>query len=57
MTGGVEEGNLFVTHSYAVSTNVLSDAACFFGNDIGVADGIEQRGFTMVNMTHYNNNG
>ena len=36
---------------------MLCNAACFALCYAGMTDGIQQRGFAVVNMPHYNNNG
>jgi hypothetical protein len=38
---------------YAVRTDVLGDTTCFTGDNVGFADMVEQRGLTMVNVTHH----
>ena len=53
MTRGIEEGDVTsVLKSYAVCADVLGDAASLTGDDIGLADVVEQRGLTVVDMTH-----
>ena len=38
-----------------ISTNVLCNATCLTAGDRRLANVIEQRGLTMINMTHYSN--
>ena len=56
VTGCIEECNVLTVNIYAVSTDMLSDSACLFCDDMGVTDGIQKGGFTMVNVTHYADN-
>jgi hypothetical protein len=39
-----------------VGTDVLGDAAVFAFGDMGFADGIKQRGFSVVNVPEYGDN-
>ncbi len=39
-----------------VSTNVLGDATMLAGHNVRVADGIQQAGLTVVNVTHDGDN-
>ena len=57
VTGRVEEGNIFAIDVDSVCTDVLRDTACLTVGNIGVADRVEQRGLTVVNVTHNADNG
>ena len=46
-----------VLECHVVSTYVLGDASCLTGDDVGLADIVEQRGLTMVHMTHHGHDG
>ena len=53
---GVEEGDATaVLQLHGVGTDVLSDTASLAGYDVGVADVVEQRSLTVVNVTHDGN--
>ena len=60
VTGGIDEGNSTVFSLnggvYLVRTDVLGNAAGLALNDVGVTDGIQQAGFTVVNVTHHGHN-
>ena len=55
MSGCVKEGDLTAVKIYAVRTDVLSDTAGLGSGDVFVTDSVEQRRFTVVNVTHYAN--
>ena len=56
VTRGIKESNAAsIIELYVVSTDVLSDTACLSGNDIGLSDIVEERGLTMVNVSHHGN--
>ena len=38
---------------HVVSTDMLSDTTSLTGNYIGIADMVEQRSLTMIDMTHH----
>ena len=64
MAGGVEEGDLRllalllrVRDGDGVGADVLGDAAGFAGGDVGLADDVEERGFTMVHVAHDGDDG
>ena len=58
VTGGVEEGDLAAVGGlYLVSTDVLGDTARLAGDDVGLADIVEQRGLTVVDVTHDGDDG
>ena len=49
----VEEGHLAaVLQRHAIGTDVLCDATGLAGDDVGVADVVEQRGLTMIDVAH-----
>ncbi len=53
VAGRVEEGDLLAAlQRHLVSADVLGDAAGFAGNDVGLAQCIEQRSFAVVDMAH-----
>ena len=53
MTGGVDEGDgLAARGDDLVGADVLSDAARFARNHIGVANCVEQRGLAVIDMAH-----
>ena len=59
VTGGVEEDDLATEGGGVglgdfdlVGADVLGDAAGFAGGDVGGADGVEQRGFAVVDVAH-----
>ena len=57
VTRGVEEGNHAARGFYVVGTDVLGDAAGFALHHFGTADVVEQRGFTVIDVTHHRNHG
>ena len=57
MTGGVEEGDLTPVMGDAVGTDVLGDATRFAFGDVRLTDGVEERGFAVVNMPQNGDNG
>ena len=57
VTGCIQEGNGLAVNLNGVCTDMLCNAACFALCYAGMTDGIQQRGFAVVNMPHYNNNG
>ena len=52
MTGGVEEGDALAVDVDAVRTDGLGDAAGLARRDVGVPDGVEDGGLTVVDVTH-----
>ena len=57
VTRGVEEGNLAtVLQLHVVGTDMLGDTTSLTGNNVGVADMVEQRCLTMVYVTHDGDN-
>ena len=49
----VEEGHLAaVLQRHAIGTDVLGDTTSLAGDDVGVADVVEQRGLTMIDVAH-----
>ena len=54
MTRGIEESNaMAVLQLHVVSTDVLGNTTSLTGNHVGVADVVEQRGLTMIDVTHH----
>ena len=49
---GVEEGDLLSVQHHAVSADVLGDTAGLAFDDVGFADVVQQRGFTVVDVSH-----
>ena len=57
VSGRIEEGYLTTTFQRnAVSSNMLGNTSRLAGDDICIADVVEQRGFSMVNMAHDGDN-
>ena len=54
VTGGIEEGDLLTIQLNAICTDVLRDTAGLTLDDVGLTDIIQQRGLTVVNVTHHN---
>src|SRR3989338_5410793 len=52
MARGIDKSYWGILESYLISTNMLSDAAMFSGNDIGFANSIKKGRFAMIDMTH-----
>ncbi len=61
VTGGVDEGDgavdALVLGVDLVRTDVLGDATGFTGDDVRVADGVEESGLTVVDVTHDRDDG
>ena len=58
VTGGVEEGDgAAIFEADIVGTDVLCDTTGLTGDDIGVANVVEQGGFTVVDVTHDGDDG
>ena len=55
MAWGVEEGDISVVDVDTVRTDMLGDAARLGRGNVRVADIVEQRGLTVVDVTHNNN--
>ena len=56
MAGSVQESDIAVAHFGTIGADMLGDPARFGRSDIGVADPVQQRGFTVVNVAHNYNN-
>ena len=57
VTRSVEEGNLTaILQLHIIGTDVLGDTSCLTGNHVRITDMVEQRGLTMVDMTHHRHN-
>ena len=53
VAGSVEEGDLrLVGHGHLIGADVLRDSAGFVSDDVGTADGVEQRGLAVVDVAH-----
>ncbi len=56
MSRGVDKGDCavdtLVLNVYLVGTDVLGDSTGFASDDVGVANGVEQTGLTVVDVTH-----
>ncbi len=48
----IKESNLFAVFFNLISSDMLSDSACFSRSYFRVADGVKQCCFTMVNVSH-----
>ena len=58
VTWSVEESNLTtILELHVVSPDVLGDTTGFTGNHVGVADVVEERSLTVVNVTHHSDDG
>ena len=56
MTRGIKEGDATTIRELnIVGSNVLGDTTSLTSDDVGVADVVEQRSLTMVDMTHHRN--
>ncbi len=53
---GIQEGDHPVVGFYVVGTDVLGNAACFAGGHFRGTNVVQQRGFTVVNVTHDGHN-
>ncbi len=52
VAGCVDEGDLAAVLLDLVGADMLGDAAGFAGDHVGMADGVEQRGLAVVDVTH-----
>ena len=52
VAGRVDEGDLVAVLLDLIGADMLGDATGFAGHHIGVADGVEQRGLAVVDVTH-----
>ena len=57
VAGGVEEGNHAFISFHVVSADVLGNTPCLTTGHSGLADVVEQRSLTVVNVTHDRHNG
>ena len=57
VAGRVDEGDLLAVVVDLIGADVLGDAAGFAGHDIGMADGVEQRGLAVVDVAHDGDHG
>ena len=54
VTGSIDECELASPlEGHPIGTDVLGDAARLTGDDVGLAHGIEERGLTMIDVTHH----
>ena len=52
VAGRVDEGDLLAVVLDLIGADVLGDAAGLAGDDVGLADGVEQRGLAVVDVAH-----
>ncbi len=52
MAGGVDEGDLLAVMLDLIGADMLRDATGFAADHVGIADGVEQRGLAVVDVTH-----
>ncbi len=58
VAGGVEEGHgLAVLQPHLIGADMLGDAAVFAGRNVGRAQGVQQRGLAVVDVTHDRHHG
>ena len=57
VTGGIKEGDVLAVNVYAVCTDVLSNTARLSCGYVCISYLIEQRGLTVVDVTHNDNDG
>ena len=57
MAGRVEKDDFATLGFHVVSADVLGDAASFAAGDVGLADGVKQRGFAVVHVAHDGHHG
>ena len=53
---GIQEGHHAVIGFYVVGTDMLGNTTGLAGSNLGATDVIQQRGFTVVNVTHHADN-
>ena len=53
----VEECDILSVAVHAVCADMLGDAACLACRHMRIADGVEQRGFTVIDMSHHADDG
>ena len=56
MARRIQKRNLAVVYLNDRRTNMLGDAACLSCSHVGLTDGVQKGGFTMVNMAHNTHN-
>ena len=57
VTGCVEEGDdTTILQRHVVGTDVLRNTTGLTGNHVGLADVVEQRGLTVIDVTHHRHN-
>ena len=57
VTGGVQEGNILIVDLYSICTNVLGNTACLACGNVCMTNCVQNRGLTVVNVTHNAHNG
>ena len=64
VAGGIEEDDFtavcrraFLGKLHFISADVLSDSAGFASRDVGLADGVQQRGLAVIDVAHDSDNG
>ena len=57
VAGRVDEDDLAALHLHLVGADVLGDAAGFAARHIGLANGVEQRGLTVIDVAHDGDHG
>jgi len=55
VTRSVEEGNLASIELHVIGTDVLGNPSSFTGNDVSLADGVQKRGFAVIDVPHDGN--
>ncbi len=55
MSRGIKEGYLLSVILYLISTDMLCDTACLSFGNVSVSYPVKDRGLTVVNVTHNNN--
>ena len=54
----VEEGHMTaVLQGHVIGSDVLRNATCLTGDDVGLTNIVEQRGLTMIDMSHHRHDG
>ena len=57
MARGIDEDDFAVVALNMVSTNMLGNTAGFTARHVGFADGVQERCFTVIDVTHDGNDG
>ena len=56
MSGSIQEGHIPVSHLDAVGADMLGDAAGLSLRDVGMTDGVQNRGLAMIDVAHNHHN-